>query len=618
MKPCRPFWALFVLLTLLCAAPLQAQITIYVDDDAPGDPGPGDPTISDPLEDGTADHPYDAIQKGIDAAVNGDTVLVADGTYTGDGNRDIDFLGKAITVTSAGGSDSCVIDTESDYSPAHREFHFHSNEGNDSVLEGFTISNSLFGGWWDAPFLSGGGISCENASPTIRKNVFDGLGARFGGAISCNNASPLISENYMTNNASVSDVYEGSGGAISCFNASPSILDNIIDDNYAEGDGGGLYCSGGSPEIQGNRISNNMAYAGWGGGIRCISNTSALIAGNHIVGNVSPGHGPWSDGYGGGIECEGSSPVIANNLIAENHADYGAGIGCGPLSAPEISNCTLLLNTADIRGGALFCFDYGSPSMPVIVDSIIWGNASPSGDQITLGPSGHTLTIAHSDIQGGQSLIVVEGDSTLNWGSGNIDADPLFVTGPDGDYDLSQIVAGQVVDSPCLDAGLNLAAGTCWQSVDSTHCLNDLTTRTDGINDQGTADMGYHYPALNPLAAWFSCQPSSGTLPFSTRIALGIDNQMAGEFRQVAGWINVLLGNGTFYTNWRAGHLVLAPGESYARAWSQQIPGVSAVIGNNRFTFAVADVTPAPYNQPPYSPSGSTDWARCTVTGVAP
>lgn len=68
--------------------------------------------------------------------------------------------------------------------------------------------------------------------------------------------------------------------------------------------------------------------------------------------------------------------------------------------------------------------------------------------------------------------------------TGNINADPLFVSGPRGDYYLSQESAGQGSDSPCVDAGSNTAENLG---------LNDKTTRTDSVTDAGTVDMGYHY-----------------------------------------------------------------------------------------------------------------------------
>ena len=71
----------------------------------------------------------------------------------------------------------------------------------------------------------------------------------------------------------------------------------------------------------------------------------------------------------------------------------------------------------------------------------------------------------------------------VGWqGTGNINSDPLFVTGPLGDYYLSQIAAGQAQNSPCVDTG------------DPASSMIIGTTRTDEIQDSGVVDMGYHYP----------------------------------------------------------------------------------------------------------------------------
>ena len=52
---------------------------------------------------------FGSIQAAIDAAQDGDTVVVGDGTYTGEGNRDIRFRGKAITVRSENGPATCIV-----------------------------------------------------------------------------------------------------------------------------------------------------------------------------------------------------------------------------------------------------------------------------------------------------------------------------------------------------------------------------------------------------------------------------------------------------------------------------------------------------------------------------
>jgi hypothetical protein len=53
-------------------------------------------------------------------------------------------------------------------------------------------------------------------------------------------------------------------------------------------------------------------------------------------------------------------------------------------------------------------------------------------------------------------------------------------------------------------------------------------------------------------------------------------------------------------------------------AWNQNLPALSSLVGDNTFELVAEDVTPSPYNQPPYPPAGDTDTDICTATGIAP
>ncbi len=100
------------------------------------------------------------IQAGIDSALTGDVVELAAGVYTGPGNRDLDFRGKAITVRSRDLSpETCIIDCQGTAEKYHRGFHFQNNEGLDSVIEGLTITNGFH--------IWSGGVFCEDGKATI-------------------------------------------------------------------------------------------------------------------------------------------------------------------------------------------------------------------------------------------------------------------------------------------------------------------------------------------------------------------------------------------------------------------------------------------------------------------
>ncbi|MCD6395809.1 MAG: hypothetical protein J7M40_20180, partial [Planctomycetes bacterium] len=101
---------------------------------------------------------YTTIQSAIDTAEPNDIVIVADGTYTGDGNRDLDFNGKAITVRSQNGPENCIVDCQGTSNEPHRGFHFHSGEDVNSRIEGLTIT-----GGYSAD--NGGAFLCVGGSP---------------------------------------------------------------------------------------------------------------------------------------------------------------------------------------------------------------------------------------------------------------------------------------------------------------------------------------------------------------------------------------------------------------------------------------------------------------------
>ena len=154
------------------------------------------------------------IQDGINAAANGDTVLVTNGTYF----ENIDFIGKAITVAS-----NFLIDADTLHiantiingsQPINQDLgscvRFTSNEDTTSVIIGFTLTE---------------GTGCL-AQP---------MDMNIGGGIYCNNSSPKIVSNVITNN----NLALISGIAISN-NSSPFLLNNVISYNSATNNCGGI------------------------------------------------------------------------------------------------------------------------------------------------------------------------------------------------------------------------------------------------------------------------------------------------------------------------------------------------------------------------------------------
>ncbi len=93
--------------------------------------------------DGTGD--FATIQDAIDASVPGGTIELADGMFAGDGNRDLDYKGKAITIHSQSGDpELCYINCEGYADDPHFGFVFHTSEATDSVLDGVGIIQGFY------------------------------------------------------------------------------------------------------------------------------------------------------------------------------------------------------------------------------------------------------------------------------------------------------------------------------------------------------------------------------------------------------------------------------------------------------------------------------------------
>ena len=252
------------------------------------------------------------IQDGLNFAVEGDTVLVAPGTYF---ENIIWPVINGIRLIGSG-SENCIIDGDSLSSVIRFEDYLNGIIDTTTLIVGFTIQNGYAHG--DAPFAWGGGIYCNESSPVISNVVITGNSAERGGGIYCVYSDPLISN--VTISGNTASVY-GGGGGISCSHSNPVITSVTITGNSAL-DGGGMYCAHQSPIL-----------------------SNVIINGN-------------SADDGGGLYCFVSSPILSNVIITGNSADEGGGIKCYSNSNPNLSCVTISNNMAYNRGGGIYC--YGS------------------------------------------------------------------------------------------------------------------------------------------------------------------------------------------------------------------------------------------------------------------
>jgi len=276
---------------------------------------------------------YATIQAAVNAAANGDEVVVANGTYTGAGNVDVDFLGLAITIRSANGAASCVIDCQQ----SARAFHLHSGESATSVIQGFTVRNGDGG-------TDGGAVFCDGTSALILDCVFEDNTAYTGGAISAPGGFPeVIGCKFGGNSADV-------GGAISIFNGGGVVNSCAFSGNTASYWGGAVVLNWSTATARYNTFEGNSSPIGQGGALACVYGTTLTMHGSSFAGNSATA--------GGALFMRDADVFVFTTEFEENRASEGGAVFLmNPYdSTPaflDLEQCSFTGNGASVSGGAI-------------------------------------------------------------------------------------------------------------------------------------------------------------------------------------------------------------------------------------------------------------------------
>jgi len=345
---------------------------------------------------------FATIQSGMDAAADGDTVLVAPGVYY----ENIRFRGKRILVTAEGSTvpgeraprEEVVIDGSSPANPdSTAAVYFVDGEGADSILEGFTITHEAFAVGYGR--TNGTGIVCDRASPTIRNNLIVGNsphGIRYRDE---GEAKTL----YVTGNEIRWNASPLAGGGI------------LIEESIGPG--------GSNATIEGNVFVGNTAHCGGALAVRYGWSNRVSLSDNVVRSNTATwGAGMWAE--------KGTTDfIVERNLFVENN---GAAISISdydPGTNLLLTNNTIAANTDGVL------LEFGNEA--VIRNNIIVGN----GSGITRG-SFLALSSRYNDVWDNDGCDYVG----CKPGEGDISEDPLFEGGAPFDYHLT-------LGSPCIDAG---------------------------------------------------------------------------------------------------------------------------------------------------------------------
>lgn len=493
---------------------------------------------------------YSTIQEGIDAAVDGDTVLVQPDSYY----ENLSIVAKNITLASlflTTGDTSYIAATIIDGNASGRVIVMEDLTF-DARLTGFTVQNGF------DTLEDGGGIYLNSASPVISDMIVSNNIARKGGGLNCMNGTLQLSDVTFIQNQSIAE-----GGGIKAFKTNLFMNGCTFSGNTAALAGAMHYNINGMDgevyvaNVSSCRIENNIAtnqvsgfsFMKSGGdamvGVMikdcdflnntCVSNGALTIMGDSVsflVQNCSFIGNTANNFTAAAAFVQGCTGEVVNCLIDSNIGSTGGGNtntgGFTLWGGVEmfLTNCTFVNNEAAYGAGITI----GPESEAYFGNCIFWGNAFDHIALVDHDGSGGTAYIDYCDIQYGTDSIRVDPFSMLNWGDHNITSDPMFLGSGD---DLFSLAAG----SPCIDIGTPDTTGMGLPPYDLVSNIRVW----DGLGG-GTAiiDMGaYEYGApvwvgIDDIASPKSTMGMDLKLfpnPAREWINLGIENTVAKRIK---------------------------------------------------------------------------------------
>ncbi len=384
---------------------------------------------------------FNTVQAGINAAALGDDVWVKQGTYREniimkDGVALYGhFIGTESSLTQRNLGDNTTVSIL-DGRQAGSVVTIDNCPSAATTVDGLTIQNG-YG-------QNGGGIYCNNSSPTISNNVIKkNVVINRGSGISVRgSSSPVITNNTITENGTYTSGMEGGGIDLLYPDAAGTrVVHNVISRNNVWSSGGAGISLNGDAEIAYNVIVENSCRACDGAGIRGNGSSAAKIHNNFIARNSTAGSG-------GGMALFVYSATVTNNTITNNSAGSSAGLGGGGIALG--GSVTLANNIISFNSDGIY-LPY--PDVPYLSHNNVFGNTN--GDYLGVGR-----------------------------GATDVSADPLFVDNAVGNYHLRMA-------SPCIDQGDNGAVDNAWIDIDGEPRISNE------IVDIG-ADEFYVYDSTPP------------------------------------------------------------------------------------------------------------------------